>query len=208
MRYSTRSTLMLFAFACAIALLANPNVQAGNGWEWKKPINQRLGAFYTLNKAFKQPKSSARNGYRSSSHSTHVVTPVYSRLPAQVQLVPSSSSPPAPMQGQPVQVEIVAPTLGHTQSSAPPTNNTSGLSPNVQVTDASSGVQPDQETALSVEEQALQLLSLEPVIGIEPTASETPSTSDSHGAVRIAPSVSSSTSEPLPFKSTTQTFWE
>lgn len=58
------------AFMVAAAFAMAPEASAG-GWGWAKPYNQRLGAFYTSNRARYKNKS---NTYRSRSTSSRYRT--------------------------------------------------------------------------------------------------------------------------------------
>ena len=99
MKDSSKARMLIVATTLAILLANIPCAQAGNGWGWKKPMNQKGGAFYTSNKAFKRTKSSSSSYRRSTSYPRYTVTPVHSQPPSR-----SVTVQPAPVTVQPAPV--------------------------------------------------------------------------------------------------------
>ena len=182
MTCSLPTRLMCFATTCAIALCLSPDVQAGNGWGWQKPINQKLGAFYTSNLAFKRKKSNSRSYRRTTSTPTYTVTPVYSQpLPPattiQHMTVPSSRITTTTITSEPTRVvpqNSAAPVVA-----TPPVSNTT---PAIRSTAATN---PAPVTTLSAAEKALQLLTLEPVTSTSTNVAPTQPSTVTKGAVRV-----------------------
>ncbi len=104
MSRSKTTQILLFSAACSVLLLSAPTAEAGNGWGWKKPMNQKMGAFYTGNKKLRRSSTSSSSHssrYRHSTHSTYrTVTPrTYHSAPVVVKTVPQTVMPiqPAPV---------------------------------------------------------------------------------------------------------------
>lgn len=188
MSRSRKSVLFLFASAFAVALLGNLGgnlrAEAGSGWGWKKPMNQRMGAFYTSNKAFHRSSSSSSR-YQSSSRyrrpasyvkpqaSTRTAPPVHQK--PQSIVIPQPAHPTAQTIQQGVQATSQSVTIKPAQSPAiaPQTNSAAPLKP-VQPPATNIGpekpatnaapvlnakqAQPVKKQTLSVEQQALELL--------------------------------------------------
>ncbi len=212
MRHSPRTALIPFVMTIAISLVGHSNVQAGNGWEWQKPINQRLGAFYTLNKAFKQPKSTSRTYRRASSYPSYTVTPTYPALPVQTKTVEPMPIRQVHVQGQPIIGQIQSMPV-QTQSSATPVTVVSGVSPKTQSTKPITRGQAVENTTRIAADRALELLGMEPAVGIETPITTTPAPTVSKGAiskgaVRMVSPSSPSTAEPITSELTTDLFWK
>ena len=164
MRHSRRAKTLLFATTCAVFLGVIPSAQAGNGWGWKKPMNQRLGAFYTSNKAFKSVKSSSSSYRHSTSYRRYTVTPTYSQPSTRTVTVQPAPGQQAQIQVRPAQGQIPS-TPPQTQLSPPQTQlsptpiaDTSRVAPNGTTTGVSPGAKAVQQDTRSVEERALELL--------------------------------------------------
>ncbi len=157
MRHSLRAKVLLCATICAVLLGAIPSAQAGNGWGWKKPMNQRLGAFYTSNKAFKRVKSSSSSYRHSTSYPRYTVTPTYSQPSSPTVTVQPAPGQQAPIQMQPSQGQIQS-RPPQTQLSPTPIADTSRVAPNGTTTGVSPDAKAVQQDTRSVEERALELL--------------------------------------------------
>lgn len=157
MRHSLRAKVLLFATACAVLLGAIPSAQAGNGWGWKKPMNQRLGAFYTSNKAFKREKSSSSSYRHSTSYPRYAVKPTYSQPSPRPVTVPPAPSQQAPIQLQPVPGKTQA-TPPQTQLTPTPIAGTPRVSPNATTTRLKPEAKAVPKATSSAEERALELL--------------------------------------------------
>ncbi len=101
MIYQTKIALLLSAATCAALLFVDSGVQAGSPWGWKKPVNQKLGAFYTSNKAFKRKQStSANRGH--SFHRRHAIIHPYHGRPSAITVAPRRVNTAVPWHGHSV----------------------------------------------------------------------------------------------------------
>lgn len=226
MRRPRLTNLFLAFTATASVAVITPNVEAGGGWGWKKPINQRLGAFYTSNRAFKKNTSSSR--YRSSSQRystptrTYSVSPTYHGHVSSHQgtiVVPSTSS---------TIIRSIPSTTTRVATTPPPVSRTIRSStPTVQPPVAPAVTAAPTVTTRVVEKKQTRVHSETAPNGGNNEAQKNaldllrpkklPNASSeinqpSRGAVRIqsepADNEFPANSDPLPFNSTTNTFWE
>lgn len=157
MRHSPRTSVLMFATTLAILFGTIPCAQAGNGWGWKKPMNQKLGAFYTSNRAFKRTKSSSSSYRHSTSYPRYTVTPTYSQPPSRTVAVQPAPRQQAKIQSQPAGGQIQS-TPVQAQLSPTPIAVTSRVSPDVTTTRATPDAKAVQKGTTSAEERALELL--------------------------------------------------
>lgn len=227
-----RLTNLVLAFAATASVaVITPCAEAGGGWGWKKPMNQRLGAFYTSNRAFKKNTSSR---YRSSSQRystptrTYSVSPTYhghvssqqgtivvpSTSSTVIRSVPSTSTrvvttpPPAsrPMNSPAptVQRPVAAAVNPVATAEKPPVATVRVVE--TKQTSATAETSP-REAGNQALKSALDLLTPETQPNPLSEISQ-----PSRGAVRIQTEPENNEapadSDPLPFNSTTNTFWE
>ncbi|MCD0460464.1 hypothetical protein [Roseiconus lacunae] len=62
------SKLVAIVFVAVVFVSAAPAQAGGNGWGWSKPINKRMGAFYTSNK---NANFQRKSNYKTPSHYNH-----------------------------------------------------------------------------------------------------------------------------------------
>lgn len=218
-----RLTNLFLAFAATASVaVTTPDVEAGGGWGWKKPMNQRLGAFYTSNRALK--KNTSSSGHRSNSHRYSAPTRTYSISPTYHGHV---SSHPGTIVVRSTSSTVVRSIPSTTTRGVPPRSPVSrtirSTTPTVQppvppAPTVTNGVVEKQQTRVHSEaapndagnqalKNALNLLGPETL----PNASSE-TNQPCRGAVRIesepATTEAPANSDPLPFNSTTNTFWE
>ena len=164
MKDSSKARMLTVATTLAILLANIPCAQAGNGWGWKKPMNQKGGAFYTSNKAFKRTKSSSSSYRRSTSYPRYTVTPVHSQPPSRsvtVQPAPVTVQPAARLQS-PVRSQPAAGQVQSTPVQAQPSPTPAAVPSRVSPSVTTPGTTPDakavQQETKTAEQRALELL--------------------------------------------------
>ena len=127
------SLALLVAVFCTATCLSHP-AQAGgkSGWGWAKPLNKRMGAFYTSNRNAnfsRSKKTSTRSYYHHRSqqvvYPSHQANPVVVRKPIAPQHVIQQPVAPVPGQAVPHHVapqaaQQVVPTVKAKPMTVPP----------------------------------------------------------------------------------------
>ncbi|KAA5547225.1 hypothetical protein FYK55_02150 [Roseiconus nitratireducens] len=92
----------------------------GSGWGWKKPMNKRMGLFYTSNRNANFSRTKRTQNYSHYGHVRTQSVPVYSSTPVTVPSTSQTWGVPSqvPQHSAPV---VVQPSLSHGPTSVPTT---------------------------------------------------------------------------------------
>lgn len=111
MNRSLPVVMIVALFATSLVAVTDVHAGGGSGWGWAKPMNKRMGAFYTSNRNANFSRSNKR-----STHSYPRSQPAYTTSPryhvpqsgASHQIVPSNVAPAPPLHHAVVQPRVVA----------------------------------------------------------------------------------------------------
>ena len=120
MKLAIKTCVFAVAFAAVTCVVNSGNAEAGNGWRWSKPMNQKAGhAFYTSNRRFKQNRGYSTRTYSQPYRSRAYVQPVYTApihqpqvvIPAPPSMYPMPLAQPVPQPGPTGQIMRAVPTV-------------------------------------------------------------------------------------------------